>query len=46
VKGILHVVELERLDDRLDFLHRAPSLLAAAFMPNQGRIWKAGRRMK
>jgi hypothetical protein len=42
VKRILHVVELERLDDRLNFLHAgAPMNPARLLMPNQGLIWKA-----
>ena len=45
VKRILHVVQLERLDDRLDLLHLAPwTLFGAGVMPNQGRIWKAVAR--
>jgi hypothetical protein len=44
VKRILHVVELEWLDDRLDLLHAgAPMNPAPTLMPNQRPIWKAGR---
>ena len=38
LKGLLHVVELERLDDRLDFLHRrADPFLRAPREPNSPR---------
>jgi hypothetical protein len=43
VERVLHVVELEGLDDRFDLLH--PDILAImvdTLMPNRRRIWKAG----
>jgi len=43
VKCILHIVELERLDDRFDLLHGSPAAAIVLFvMPNRRRIWKAG----
>jgi hypothetical protein len=33
VEGVLHIVELERLDDGFDLLHPMT-------MPNRRRIWK------
>ena len=45
VERVLDVVELERLDDRLDLLHAVPSLdRLHSLMPNRRRIWKAGAR--
>jgi hypothetical protein len=39
MQRVLHVVELEGLDDRLDLLHaEAPVVLAITLMPNRRRI--------
>jgi len=46
VKRVLHVVELEGLDDRFDLLHAFAPVMAAKLMPNRRRIWKAGQRSK
>jgi hypothetical protein len=47
VERVLHVVELERLDDRLDLFHAAAFMnVAFRLMPNRRRIWKAGRVAK
>jgi len=41
VKRVLHVVELEGLDDRFDLLHaEAPMRLAMTLMPNHWPISK------
>jgi hypothetical protein len=47
VKRVFDVVELERLDDRLDFLHSGVLMtMAISLMPNRRRIWKAGAAAK
>jgi hypothetical protein len=43
VQRILHIVELEGLDDRFDLLHaEVPMRTAMTLMPNPGLISKAG----